>query len=171
VAARSGRVHYIVSAALDQAVRWRHLGVNPAALAIAPSANHTDPDPPSAEEAAAIVGAAWGDPDWGLLLWVVMVTGMRRGEISALRWRHVDFATDTLIVQRANGEPKSGVKEKQTKTRQQRRIAIDPKTAGLLRDIARGGSSVVTCSALRSAATCSSFRRRRTDHRRTGHAR
>jgi hypothetical protein len=58
---------------------------------------------------------------------------MRRGEISALRWRHVDFATDTLIVQRANAQPKSGVKEKQTKTRQQRRIAIDPQTAALLR--------------------------------------
>lgn len=127
------KVHYIISAALEQAVRWRHLGVNPATLAIAPAANHTEPDPPSAEEAAAIIGAAWGDPDWGLLLWVVMVTGMRRGEISALRWRHVDLATNTLIVQRANAQPKSGVKEKQTKTRQQRRIAIDPQTAALLR--------------------------------------
>ena len=127
------KIHYVISAALEQAVRWRHLGVNPAALAIAPSANHTEPDPPSAEEAAAVIGAAWGDPDWGSLLWVMMVSGMRRGEISALRWRHVDFATDTLIVQRANAQPKSGVKEKQTKTRQQRRIAIDPQTAALLR--------------------------------------
>jgi integrase len=128
------KIHYIISAALEQAVRWRHLGVNPAALAIAPSANHTAPDPPSAEKAAAVIGAAWGDPDWGLLLWVIIVTGMRRGEISALRWRHVDFATNTLIVQRANAQPKSGVKEKQTKTRQQRRIAIDPQTAALLRE-------------------------------------
>ena len=127
------KIHYIISGALKQAVRWRHLGVNPATLAIAPARNHTEPDPPTADEAAAIIGAAWGDPDWGLLLWVVMVTGMRRGEISALRWRHVDFATDTLIVQRANAQPKSGVKEKQTKTRQQRRIAIDPQTAALLR--------------------------------------
>ena len=127
------KIHYIISAALEQAVRWRHLGVNPAALAIAPSANRTEPDPPSAEEAAAVIGAAWDDPDWGLLLWVIMVTGMRRGEISALRWRHVDFATDTLLVQRANAQPKSGVKEKQTKTRQQRRIAIDQQTAALLR--------------------------------------
>jgi len=126
------KIHYVISAALEQAVRWRHLGVNPAALAIAPSANHTEPDPPSAEEAAAVIGAAWSDPDWGLLLWVIMITGMRRGEISALRWRHVDFATDTLIVQRANAQPKAGVKEKQTKTRQQRRIAIDPQTSALL---------------------------------------
>jgi hypothetical protein len=35
-------------------------------------------------------------------------------------------------VQRANAQPKAGVKEKQTKTRQQRRVAIDPQTAALL---------------------------------------
>ena len=132
--------------------------------------NHTEPDPPSAEEAAAIIGAAWGDPDWGSLLWVMMVSGMRRGEISALRWRHVDFATDTLIVQRANAQPKSGVKEKQTKTRQQRRIAIDPQTARCCEHIGSVGSSVVACWAWSSATTCSSFLRRRTHHHRTGHA-
>lgn len=74
--------------------------------------NRTEPDPPSAEEAGAGIGAAWDDPDWGLLLWVIMVTGMRRGEISALRWRHVDLATDTLLVQRSNAQPKPEIKEK-----------------------------------------------------------
>jgi integrase len=126
------KIHYITSGALEQAVRWRHLGVNPASLAVAPTANHTEPDPPSAEEAAAVISAAWGDPDWGLLLWLIMINGMRRGEISALRWRHVDFATGTLLVQRANAQAKAGVKEKATKTRQQRRVAIDPQTVALL---------------------------------------
>jgi integrase len=165
------KIHYVISAALEQAVRWRHLGVNPAALAIAPSANRTDPDPPSAEEAAAVIGAAWGDPDWGLLLWVVMVTGMRRGEISALRWRHVDLATDTLMVQRANAEARSGVKEKQTRTGQQRRIAIDAQTAALLRAHRERWEQRVSCLALLSATTCSSFLPCRTHQHRTGHAR
>ncbi len=126
------KIHYIISGALEQAVRWRQLGVNPAALAVAPTANHSEPDPPSATEAAAVISTAWGDPDWGLLLWVIMITGMRRGEISALRWRDVDLLAATLIVRRANAQPKAGVTEKATKTRQQRRVAIDAQTVALL---------------------------------------
>ena len=73
------KIHFIISAALERAVRWRHLGVNKAALAVAPSPRQTDPDPPTAEEAAAILAEAWAvDPDWGLLLWLTMVTGSRR---------------------------------------------------------------------------------------------
>jgi integrase len=42
---------------------------------------------------ARLLGEAWAtDPDWGLLLWLTMVTGSRRGEVSALRWHHVDLA-------------------------------------------------------------------------------
>jgi integrase len=161
------KIHYIISAALEQAVPWRHLGVNPAALAIAPTANHTEPDPPSAEEAAAVISAAWGDSDWGLLQWVVMITGMRRGEISALRWQHVDLVAGTLIVQRANAQPRSGITEKATKTRQQRRVAIDPQTVGLLLDTVNGGISGVYFLASHSGPTCSSSRRPRTPPLRT----
>ncbi|MGH3886253.1 MAG: tyrosine-type recombinase/integrase [Pseudonocardiaceae bacterium] len=60
-----------------------------------------------------------------------MVTGSRRGEISALRWRHVDFDRGFLLVQRENAQPKSGIKE-ETKTGQQRRVALDPETLALL---------------------------------------
>jgi integrase len=128
------KIHYIMSAALDQAVRWRHLDVNPASLTAAPSASRPNPDPPSADEAAAIIGASWRDPEWGLLLWLVMVTGMRRGEISALRWRHVDLRNGVVLIQRANAQPRAGVKEKTTKSQQQRRLALDELTVALLTD-------------------------------------
>jgi integrase len=127
------KIHFILSGALELAVRWRHLGVNRAALARAPSPSRPEPDPPSAAEAAALLNAAWADPDWGLLLWLTMVTGARRGEVSALRWPHVDFERGTLLVQRANAQPKTGVREKETKTGQHRRVALDERTIGLLR--------------------------------------
>jgi hypothetical protein len=38
-----------------------------------------EPNPPSAEEAARILAAAWDD-DWGTFVWLRLVTGMRRAE-------------------------------------------------------------------------------------------
>ena len=126
------KIHYIIRGALGRAVRWQHLGVNKAAMAIAPSPERTEPDPPNAEEAARLLNAAWADPEWGLLLWLTMLTGPRRGEISALRWRHVDFDRGLLTIHRSNAQPKSGLKEKGTKTGQARKIALDQHTVGLL---------------------------------------
>jgi integrase len=126
------KIHYIIRGALERAVRWQHLGVNKAAMAAAPSPNRTEPDPPSAEEAAMLLNASWTDPEWGLLLWLTMITGSRRGEVSALRWRHVDFDRAILWVHRSNAQTKAGIKEKETKTGQRRKIALDPHTLGLL---------------------------------------
>jgi integrase len=126
------KVHYIIRGALGRAVRWQHLSVNRAAMAIAPSPERTEPDPPNADEAARLLNAAWTDPEWGLLLWLTMLTGPRRGEVSALRWRHIDFERGLLTIHRSNAQPKSGLKEKTTKTGQARKIALDQHTVGLL---------------------------------------
>ena len=81
------------------------------------AASHVGPfaavgtDPPSPEEAARLLSAAWEDPDWGLLIWLTMITGRRRGEVSALRWSSVDIDRAQLIVDRSNVQPKAGVIE------------------------------------------------------------
>jgi integrase len=149
------KIHFILSAALGRAARWSQITVNTAQLAQAPAPAATEPDPPTADEAACrartspsshapnllrgvgtdarLLGEAWAtDPDWGLLLWLTMATGSRRGEVSALRWHHVGLVGALLTLQRSNAQPKSGLKEKQTKTRQQRRVMIDPQTVALL---------------------------------------
>lgn len=132
-ASTTRKVHYILRAALDRAVRWRHLGVNPATLAEPPAPSKAEPDPPSAAEAAAILNESWRDPEWGLLLWLTMLVGPRRGEISALRWRHVDLDRATIWVERNNTQTRGGVTEKATKTGHKRRVALDPHTVDLLR--------------------------------------
>jgi integrase len=127
------KIHFVLSAALGRAVRWDHIPVNRAELAEPPSPAATEPDPPTAAEAAQLLGEAWAaDPDWGLLLWLTMVTGSRRGEVSALRWRHVDSAGALLTLHRSNAQPKAGLREKETKTRQQRRVMLDPQTLAFL---------------------------------------
>jgi hypothetical protein len=43
------------------------------------------PDPPSPSDAARIVDKAFATDDCGTLVWLVMTTGMRYGEVCALR--------------------------------------------------------------------------------------
>jgi integrase len=126
------KIHYFIRGALGLAVRWNYLGVNVAELAEAPSPAKTKPDPPSATEAVAILEEAWRDPEWGLLIWLTMVTGCRRGELCSLRWSHLDVARSKLWVERAVSQPRSGIKEKETKTGTDRRPTLDPLTMELL---------------------------------------
>jgi integrase len=128
------KIHYIIRGALSRAVRWRYLGVNKAALAVAPSPNATEPDPPSPEEAAAILNDAWRDPEWGLLLWLTMVTGCRRGELCALVWADVEIDQAVLRLPASIAHTKAGLKKKPTKTNKGRRVALDPHTVALLID-------------------------------------
>lgn len=126
------KVHYILRGSLERAVRWRHLSINPAAMAEAPVTRRSEPDPPDAAEAAALLNESWNDPEWGLLLWLAMLTGPRRGEVSALRWQHFDLDRAVMWVQQSNAQLRSGVTEKSTKTNQRRKVALDEQTVALL---------------------------------------
>lgn len=115
------KIHFLLSGALDRAVRWNYLAVNPVSLAEPPAFEASEPDPPTAAEAAALLNEAWRDPAWGLLLWLAMVTGWRRGELCSLRWHRVDTERRVLAVARED-----------TKSRKERRVSIDSRTAALL---------------------------------------
>jgi integrase len=126
------QIHFILSGALKRAVRWRWLSTNPIAQAEPPAAPKPNPQPPSAQEAARILSEAWSDPDWGTLVWLAMVTGVRRGELCGIRWRHVDLQGGVLALDRSIGQRSSQTWEKDTKTHQHRRIALDPDTVEVL---------------------------------------
>ena len=125
-------VHFVLRCAFERGVRWRWLGVNPVQFASPPAAKRPDPRPPSAEEAARIVDAAWESPDWGTLVWLTMTTGARRGELCGLRWSHVDLPSGVLTYRRAVAQDGRHREEKDTKTHQQRRVTLDPETVAVL---------------------------------------
>jgi integrase len=127
------QIHNILKGAFGRAVRWRWLGVNPVDQAAAPSSPAPDPQPPSQTQAAQIVMQAWADPEWGMLVWLAMTTGARRGELCALRWDRVDFATGVLTIRTSVAQSGSETWEKDTKAHQQRRIVLDAQTLALLR--------------------------------------
>jgi integrase len=127
------QIHWILSGALDRAVRWKWIAINPADSADKPPLPHPDPQPPSAAEAARIVNEAWRDPDWGVFVWCAMTLGARRGELCALHWEHVDLDNGVVTFRRAMSLDENGEWiEKDTKTHQQRRAVLDAETAAVL---------------------------------------
>ena len=126
------QIHFILSGALRRAVRWKWVAANPMADADPPAPPKPSPQPPTAAEAARILNHAWKDPDWGTLIWLTMVTGLRRGELCAIRWRNVDLPSAVLSLEKSISQRGRRTWEKETKTHQQRRITLDQGTVRLL---------------------------------------
>jgi integrase len=134
-------VHTILSAALAAAVRAHRLPNNPAATATPPSAKQArapEMHPWDAAQLAAFLG--WSaersqlHPAWTLLA----MTGMRRGEALALRWRDVNLDAGTVSVQRSAGVIRvkgagATIAEGGTKSGKPRVIDLDAATVAVLR--------------------------------------
>ncbi|GAA5154244.1 site-specific integrase [Pseudonocardia eucalypti] len=124
------QMHSIISGTMAAAQRWGWVQSNPATIAKRPRQKPPDPDPPSSAEAVVLVTEAFRmDPDWGTLVWLVMTTGIRRGELCGLRFSRLDLDGEVIDLRRNW----VGGKEKDTKTHQSRRIALDGETVALLR--------------------------------------
>ena len=126
------KLHYVVSAAFRRAVRWDWLDHSPTPDVELPSQPPPQPQPPSPVEAAQILNEAWKHPDLGPIVWLAMATGARRGELCALRWRHLDLTQDVLVVQAGIAQVNGEVWETDTKLHQRCHVALDPVTIAVL---------------------------------------
>ena len=95
-------MHRILRQALAEAVRWRLLTSNPADLIKPPKVERSSMRTYDLTETAALIDAARGTRMLIPTLLAVLC-GLRRGEILALRWRHLDWDTGQLAVIREPG--------------------------------------------------------------------
>jgi integrase len=126
------QIHNILAGSLDQAVRWGWRSDNPARWATLPPAHQAEVRPPApAEVMAAIEGA---DPEFAVFVRIAAAAGSRRGEVGALRWPAVDLDAGELVISKGLIESRTReIYEKDTKTHQARRIALDAGTVAALR--------------------------------------
>lgn len=137
-ASRVRDVHAIMSGALGLAARWGYIPFNPAILASPPAHRSAPRATPTATEAQAFLKAAAEEStEFEIYVRIGATTGLRRGEICALRWSDVDLKAFELKVSGnvlylsglENGylrkDPKSGNSE--------RVIALDTRTVKLLK--------------------------------------
>ncbi|MGH8884582.1 MAG: tyrosine-type recombinase/integrase [Egibacteraceae bacterium] len=125
------QIHFILQAALGQAVKWGWLSENPAALATRPRFTRAEIQPLSVEGVTRLLGIAWEeDPDLGTLLWVAIISGSAGGAVrTAVALR---LAEGDLLVARNCVQHGSALVEKDTKTHQARRTALDELTVEIL---------------------------------------
>lgn len=150
------KIHSILNGAFSYARRKKWTLRNPMDGVEPPPAPKGCPQPPTVRETALIIDAAWNGTYYGPAVWFATTTGARLGELCALRWRdltvqHVDIAHDidghdprdclvqgchwVLSISRSIEQVGLEVWEKDTKTHQHRRIALDQEDAGVLIDL------------------------------------
>jgi integrase len=128
-------IHSILSGAFATAKRWDWIDWNPAESAKPPTVAQR-PLPATAPEdvAAVIAEGRKTHPKMALYLWLVAITGARRGEICALQVCNIDLERGSIHI--AFNYLVKNVQRirKDTKTHQDRYLAIDPVTCAMIRE-------------------------------------
>jgi integrase len=100
-------LHVILKSALKDAVRKRILAVNPCEAVEAPKGNTEEIHPLDSGQANAFLLAARGERFEALFI-LALRTGMRQGELLALKWADVDTERRTLLVRASLRRLKGG---------------------------------------------------------------
>src|SRR6516165_7451377 len=128
-------IHSILSGAFATAKRWEWIAWNPAESAKPPAASRRPLPATSPEDVAKVIAKGRkARPEMALYLWLVAITGARRGELCALQIQDVDL--DKGILHIAFNYVVVGGRRvrKDTKTHQDRYLAIDPVTCAMIRE-------------------------------------
>jgi len=126
-------VHSILSGAFATAKRWEWIVWNPAESAKPPAVTRRPLPASTPEDVAKVIAEGRkAHPVLTLYLWLVAITGARRGELCALQVHDVDLVNGVLHIA-FNYVVVGGLRvRKDTKTHQDRYLAIDPVTCAMI---------------------------------------
>ena len=136
------KIHTVISSMMSQACRWGLRSDNPATWATVPMGESAPVVVPKPEEVLRLIEAAKASrrPVYARVIFLAATTGIRRGELCALRFGDIDWDASTLTIQRAIqgrrrklpvSEPRSVVGP--TKSRRRRVVAVDRRSLEILR--------------------------------------
>jgi integrase len=123
-----GVMQGVLSTALNQALDDGLIPTNPSARVKKAATRGKSPMRSlSLEDASSLLSAAEGTRDEALIL-VALRTGMRQGELAALRWEDLDLSDKPTITVRRSADTRTQTRVSTTKTGRERKIGIGPRT-------------------------------------------
>lgn len=126
-------LHTVLHNALSQAVKWGYVGRNVTDLVDKPRAVTREMRTLNRDEVARLLEVAKGDRLWALYV-LALSTGMRQGELLALRWSNVDLDGHALQVRGTMQPTKDGLRISVPKTKaSKRRVQLAPRAVQALR--------------------------------------
>ncbi|MFZ0668473.1 MAG: tyrosine-type recombinase/integrase [Acidimicrobiales bacterium] len=119
-------VHATIRSALSQAKRWKWVTENVANDARPTPLPEADVSAPSPQQVRALVAAIEpSSPDLATLVLLAALTGLRRGELCALRWSDVDWSVPAIVVSHNRVVAAGKVVDKAPKSRRRRTVVLD----------------------------------------------
>jgi integrase len=116
-------MHRILRQALDQAVRWNMLARNPANAVKPPKVERQKMKTLDATETARLL-EHFRPTRMFLPVLLGALCGLRRGEVTALRWASVDLDAAQLSIAESTEQTRGGIRQKETKSGRNRTVAL-----------------------------------------------
>lgn len=120
-----GHVHRVLHKALRVATEWAVIGRNPSDVAKPPKVEVADVETLSEQQVRMLLPSLRDQPIYRFTM-LALATGMRRGELLALRWRDVDLDSAILRVEQSLEQTKAGLRFKPPKTKHGKRVIALP---------------------------------------------
>ena len=126
-------MHRVLKQALAQAVAWHELIRNEAAAVKPPKVERKQMTVLDTDAIAIVIEAA-RDTSLFIPILLGVTTGMRRGEIVALRWRHVDLDKAQMSIEESAEQTRTGVRYKSPKSGKGRTVVLPKSVVEELRN-------------------------------------
>jgi len=114
-------MHRLLHVAMKHSVQWHLRSTNPLNGVVSPKPDHKEMRALTPPDVSALLRAL-NESRLRLPVLTALATGLRRGELLALRWGNVDLDRAALQVRETLEETKEGVRFKEPKTKSGRRL-------------------------------------------------